>query len=403
MNIKLTKKAVDELEVTGRDYMVWDTEIACFGIRVFPSGRKAYLVQYRARGRTRRSSIGQHGVLTAEEARKQAKVLLGTVAKGGNPAEDRRKLLDAPTVSSLCDRFMQQYVAHHCKPTTADGYEILIRRYIKPRLGAWKIVDVTRADVVAFHHGMRDLPYMANRAASVLSKLFNLAEDWGLRTEGSNPARRIQKYKEEEKKRYLTDEEQHRLGMVMAEALETGQESVYAISAVYLLMLTGCRLGEILTLQWDFVRPNHLELPDSKTGRRRIPLPREARDIIYSLPKVEGNPYVIIGEGEKGHLVNLQKTWDRLKKKAGISDVRMHDLRHTYASVAVMNGIDPFLLKEIMGHKNLQTTLRYAHFADDAVQKAAGAVASRLTGIIRQGDGGNRRAPLRVVGGSNWG
>lgn len=402
MNLKLTKKAVDDLPVDGRDYVVWDTEIACFGIRVFPSGRKAYLVQYRARGRSRRHSIGQHGVLTAEEARKAAKALLGTVAKGGNPAEDRRKMFEAPTVSSLCDRFMQEYVAHHCKPSTADGYEIVIRRCIKPHLGTWKIVDVARVDVVAFHHALRETPYMANRALSVLSKLFNLAEDWGLRNEGSNPARRVQKFKEEEKKRYLTDEEQHRLGVIMAEALETGRESPYAISALYLLMLTGCRLGEILTLQWDFVRPNHLELPDSKTGRRRIPLPREAREIIYALPKVEGNPYVIVGEGGTGHLVNLQKTWIRMKTKAGIPDVRMHDLRHTYASVAVMNGIDPFMLKEIMGHKNLQTTLRYAHFADDAVQQAAGAVASRLAGIIRHGGSGSRPAPLRVVGGSGW-
>lgn len=174
-----------------------------------------------------------------------------------------------------------------------------------------------------------------------------------------------------------------RLGNVLAHVLETGQETAYAVSAIYLLMLTGCRLGEILNLQWEFVTAHHLELPDSKTGRRRIPLPREAYEIIMALPRKAGNPYVILGENEEGPLVNLQKPWLRIKKLAGLEDVRMHDLRHTYASVAVMSGIDPFLLKEIMGHKSLQTTLRYAHLSDDAVQRAAGSVASRLAAAIR--------------------
>jgi len=237
---------------------------------------------------------------------------------------------------------------------------------------------------------------MANRAVSILSKMFNLAEDWGLRTDGTNPARRIRKFREEEKKRYLSDDEQARLGNALAEALEGGQETEYAVSAISLLMLTGCRLGEILTLQWENVTAHHLELPDSKTGRRRIPLPREAYDIIMSLTKRDGNPYVILGEVEGGHLVNLHKPWLRIRKAAGLEDVRMHDLRHTYASVAVMSGIDPFLLKEIMGHKNLQTTLRYAHFADEAVQRAVGSVANRLAGALRSK---SRAQPaLRVVG-----
>ncbi len=154
-------------------------------------------------------------------------------------------------------------------------------------------------------------------------------------------------------------------------------------------------MGEILTLRWDFVTSHHLELPDSKTGRRRIPLPREAYDIIMALPRKPDNPFVILGCSEFGHLVNLYKPWLRIRKIAGLEDVRMHDLRHTYASVAVMSGIDPFTLKEIMGHKKLQTTLRYAHLADDAVQKAAGSVASRLAVSLRQN---HERPKLRVIG-----
>ncbi len=392
---KLTKRSVEALKLKNTEYLVWDTDLSGFGVRVFSSGRKSYLVQYRAGGRTRRRSIGQHGVLTAEEARNEARKLLGEVAKGGNPSEDRQQHLRAPTMASLCDRFLSEYAEHHCKPSTCKGYEIVVRTCIKPKLGPRKIVDVSRAEIVAFHHGLRDRPYMANRAVSILSKMFNLAEDWGMRTDGANPARRVKKFREEEKKRYLSDDEQARLGGVLAEALETGQETPYAVSAICLLMLTGCRLGEILTLRWDYVTVRHLELPDSKTGRRRIPLPREAHDVIMSLPRRDGNPYVILGDNQDGHLVNLQKPWRRIKVKAGLSDVRMHDLRHTYASVAVMSGIDPFLLKEIMGHKNLQTTLRYSHFADDAVQRAAGSVASRLASAM--GNPALRAAKLRVV------
>ena len=398
---KLTKRLVESLEVCETDYLLWDEDLAGFGVRVFPSGRKSYLVQYRADGRTRRRSIGQQGALTAEEARKEARKLLGEVARGGNPSEERKSRLQAPTVASLCDRFLNDYAAEHCKPSTAKGYEIVIRRCIRPKLGARKIIDVTRSDIVAFHHDLRGKPYMANRAVSILSKMFNLAEDWGLRSEGTNPARRVKKFKEEEKKRYLSEEEQGRLGRVLLEALENGEESPYAVSAVFLLLLTGCRLSEILTLKWEYVGRFHLELPDSKTGRRRIPLPHEAREILDSLERLPDNPYVIVGEVEGQHLVNLQKTWLRVRKRAGVDDVRMHDLRHTYASVAVMNGIDPFTLKEILGHKSLQTTLRYAHLADDAVQKAAGSVASRLGQALRQKADGNAKPKLKLVSGQN--
>lgn len=391
---KLTKRAVEGLTVTDEEYFVWDRDMRGFGLRVYPSRKKTYLIQYRAGRRTRRVTIGQHGVLTADEARTRAKQLLGDVAHGADPSAEKQAKRRAPTVAGLCDRFLEEYVEQHCKPTTARDYHSIIRRFIRPRLGPLPIAEVTRADVVAFHHALRETPYQANRPAAMLSKLFNLAEDWGLRQPGSNPARRIKKYREEEKKRYLSDEEQVRLGEVLAEALEAGTESVYVVSALLLLIYTGCRLSEILTLRWDYVTTHHLELPDSKTGRRRIPLPREAYDILMELSRQPGNPYVILGESEHGPLNNLQKPWRRIRRAAGLDDVRIHDLRHTYASVAMKDGIDPFTLKEIMGHKNLTTTLRYAHLADDAVQRAAGSVAARLARAVRKD---TRIAPLRVV------
>lgn len=392
---KLTKRSVEGLSIEAKDYLVWDRDVRGFGVRVYPSGKKTYLVQYRAGRRTRRVTIGQHGVLTIDEARREAKQLLASVARGDDPSAQRQAKRHAPTVAGLCDRFLEEYVEQHCKPTTARDYHSIIRRFIRPRLGPLPIAEVTRADVVAFHHALRNTPYQANRAASMLSKLFNLAEDWGLRQAGSNPARRIKKFREEEKKRYLSDEEQIRLGEVLAEALEEGTESVYVVSAILLLIYTGCRLSEILTLRWDYVTSHHLELPDSKTGRRRIPLPREAYDILMDLPRESGNPFVILGGVEGAPLVNLQKPWRRIRARADLTDVRIHDLRHTYASVAVNNGIDPFMLKEIMGHKNLSTTLRYSHLADDAVQRAAGSVASRLAGALGQRP--THSTPLRVI------
>jgi integrase len=168
----------------------------------------------------------------------------------------------------------------------------------------------------------------------------------------------------------------------LSDMLQSEEITRYVFAAFYLLLLTGCRLGEIQKLKWNYVTQRHLELPDSKTGRRRIPLPRPASALIGSLERRDGNPYVILGTHGQGHYNDLQKPWRKIRDRAGLSDVRIHDLRHTYASVAVMNGIDPFMLKEILGHKNLSTTLRYAHLSDDAVQKAAGQIANRLASML---------------------
>ncbi|MCF6443691.1 site-specific integrase [Nereida sp. MMG025] len=227
-----------------------------------------------------------------------------------------------------------------------------------------------------------DTPYQANRTVMVMSKMLNLAEDSGIRAMHSNPTRRIKRYRELEKKRYLSEPEQERLGEAMFTLLRTGEITTYVFAAFYLLLLTRCRLGEIQRLKWSYVMPTHLDLPDSKTGRRRIPLPQEARTILDSLERRDGNPNVILGSHSDGYYNDLQKPWRKIRKTAGLDDVRIHDLRHTYASMVMQSGIDPFTLKEILGHKNLSTTLRYAHLADDAVQKAAGKVAGRLAAAL---------------------
>lgn len=380
--MKLTKRVVEGLELKPQSYFVWDSDVRGFGVRIYPSGKRAYVIQYRAGRRTKRLTLGQHGPLTADEARTLAKRQMGEVARGGDPSGERKKLSNALTVAMLCDRFLSEYVEQHCKPTTLRGYRTIIRNNVKPHLGSYLVKDVQRADIANLHFQLRGTPYQANRTLMVLSKMFNIAEDWGLRDEGANPTRRIKKYREEEKKRYLSDGEQFRLGRAFEEVLANGSETVHVVTAFMLLMLTGCRRNEIAELKWDYVHYTHLDLPDSKTGRRRIPLPRAAYDLLMSLPRRNGNPYVILGVTELGHITDLERPWRRIRARAGLEDVRIHDLRHTYASVAMKDGIDPFTLKEILGHKNLSTTLRYAHLSDDAVQKAAGQIANRLAATL---------------------
>lgn len=380
--VKLTKRHVESLAAPDTECILWDDELSGFGLRIYPSGRKVYVVQYKLHGRTRRKTMGKHGVVTADEARRDAKLVQADVARGADPSADRKARLCSPTIKELGERFLKEHVAMHCKPTTHYDYSLLLKNVVNPVLGGIKTSEISFADIQAFHLKRRDTPYQANRGVMMLSKMLNLAENWGLRGMNTNPTPRIKRYPEIEKKRYLDEDEQERLGEVLADMLRGGEISRYVFAAFYLLLLTGCRLGEIQKLKWDFVTRTHLELPDSKTGRRRIPLPRAARDLLNTLERRDGNPFVILGDHGTGHYHDLQKPWRKIRARAGLEDVRVHDLRHTYASVAVMNGIDPFMLKEILGHKNLSTTLRYAHLSDDAVQKAAGQIANRLAATL---------------------
>lgn len=395
---KLTKRFVDNLAARDKDYLEFDTEVSGFGIRVHTTGRKSYVVQYRTGGgRQRRMVIGRHGVLTPDEARKEAITRLAEVARGQDPSDQRSRERRAPTISALCDRFLEEYVKHRCKPRTYQSYEVVIRHYVRPRLGSHKINDVRRADVAEIHHAMRATPYQANRVVMVLSKMFNLAELWGLRDESTNPCRLVQKYRERPKERFLSQGELLRLGDVFGEAVESGQESPFVVAAFKLLLLTGCRLSEIQTLRWEYVTAFHLELPDSKTGARRIPLSGDARMVLEDLPRTPGNPFVIEGKLPDSHITDLQHPWRRLRHAAGLDNVRIHDLRHTFASMAAMNGIDLLTIGRILGHSNFQTTQRYAHLADEGVRRAADQVSGLLAGAMGRGRGPRPDGHLRLV------
>ncbi|WIY24567.1 tyrosine-type recombinase/integrase [Parasedimentitalea psychrophila] len=379
---KLTKRVVDALQSEAKDYFVWDSQIAGFGLRVMPSGAKTYQAQYRKGGRTRRVSIGRHGKITVDEARKLAKEVMGQVAKGENPAEEISLHRKAPTVAALCERFFEEHAKQRCKPSTQGEYRRAIDLFIIPAIGSFKTVDVERRDIAELHQKFRDKPYQANRTLGVLSKMFNLAEIWGLRPDGSNPCRHVPKYREIKRERYLSQQELRRLGQVLGEADQDGSETPYVIAAFRLLILTGCRLGEIQTLQWQFITDSGMELPDTKTGARLIPLPQAARAVLSTLPQLADNPYVIAGKLPGQYATDLQHPWRRIREPAGIPDVRIHDLRHTYSSNAVSSGMPIQMVGRLLGHTQIQTTMRYAHLANDPVNRAAEENAERLNALV---------------------
>lgn len=392
---KLTKRFVESLTLKERDYFAWDSELEGFGVRVRPSGKKMFQVQYRKGGRTRRVGIGRYGTVTPEMARSKAKEILGAVAIGQNPAEFISMERAAPTMAHLCERFLEEYAAQRLKPRTFRDYELTIARLVKPNLGSFRVSDVHRRDIAELHHKLRKTPYQANRTLALISKIFNIAEIWELRPDGSNPCRHVQKYPERPRNRYLCQSELRELGRVLSECDFDGSESSYVVAAFRLLILTGCRLGEIQTLRWNYITSNAMELPDSKTGARRIPLPQPARDVLASLPRTIGHPFVVEGKLPNQHITDLQVPWRRIRERANLPSVRIHNLRHTYASNAVCSGVPLQMVGRILGHSVLQTTLRYAHLADEPVQQAAAENAASLSAAL--GLGVDTRTRLRLV------
>jgi integrase len=384
--MKLTKRSVDALASKVKEYGIRDSELKGFGVRIMPSGRKTYQVQYRSAGRTRKIKIGVHGTITADEARKEAKRHLSDVAFGGNPSEEKRMFKDAPLVSDVCDRFIEEHVKVHLKPTTQRTYKISVEKEIRPKLGKHKVEALTRADVAKFMHGLRATPIQANRTFAALSKMMNLCEQWGLRPDGSNPCRHVKKYKENKRERYLSSEEMERLGNVLNECEQDGIETPYVVTFFKLLILTGARLGEIQTLKWDYVKEGCFMLPDSKTGAKKVYFGPEVQSLLDALMRVPSNPYVIVGPVTGEHMNDMQKPWRRIRKRAGLEDVRIHDLRHTFASFMVTAGHSLPMIGKLLGHSQPQTTARYAHLADATMHEVANSMSGMIGGVMSRAE-----------------
>jgi len=382
---KLTKRSVEQLAVKEKDYIAFDSDLPGFGVRVMPSGKRFFLIQYRRHGRTRRVMLGQFGPVTAERARRDAMVMLGNVrGADGDPAALRDHERQSTSVKELGERFLKEHVAVRCKPRTQSEYKRAVDLFIDPFFGTQRARTVTPADVADLHGTYSHIPYQANRTLGVFSKMMSLAETWGIRDKHTNPCEDIERYPEHKRERFLSAKEIHRLGEVLKQAEADGTESKYAVAAFRLLLLTGCRLSEIQTLKWAYVNldENELNLPDSKTGAKTIYLGEAVRDLLEDLPRADDNPYVIVGKVEGHYLTDLQKPWRRIRKAAGIEEARIHDLRHTFASGGLLVGEGLPMIGKLLGHTQVQTTARYAHLADDPIKAAATRISGRLAAAL---------------------
>jgi len=377
--IKLTKRSVDAILPNGSDHFIWDSILSGFGIRVSPLGQKTYIIQYRFRGRTQRVKLGRTNRITVDIARRDAKIIVGEVEAGKNPAQSIGQYRKSPTLNKISERFIEEHINVRLKSGTQDNYKRVLKSYILPVLGTRKLIDIQHSDIVKLHLDLQHIPCQANRSVLVLSKLFNLCEQWGLREQGKNPCRHIQFYKENKRNRFLDKDELQRLWQALDTAKNERIASLYAVNAYKLLILTGCRLSEIRTMKWSFIRGNHVEFPDTKTGYKRLPLNAKAMHILKQTPRLPDNEYVICGDKIGRPIINLQKSWRRVRAIANLDDVRIHDLRHTFASHAVMGGTPLALVSRLLGHSKITTTMRYAHLADTELAKASEGIGAMIS------------------------
>ncbi|MEC7290156.1 MAG: tyrosine-type recombinase/integrase, partial [Pseudomonadota bacterium] len=359
--------------------------------------RKVYVVQYRLTGLpTKRYTIGPHGSpWTPTSARSEATRVLGLTASGVDPAEEKRLAKKDISVNELCNLYLTHGV-NAKKATTIAMDRSRIDAHVRPLLGKKRLKQVSKADVTRFmssiasgktakdvRTGSRGRSIVkggrgvANRTLGMLGAMFEFAIDEELMTQ--NPVRGVKKFKEGRPARFLTDAELARLGEALRQSQENGV-NVFALMAIRLLLLTGCRKNEILTLSWeevDFER-GFLRLADSKRGSKSVPIGEPVLDCLSNIPRIEGNPFVIAGEKRDAHFVGLQKVWNAVRTVADLNEVRLHDLRHSFASVGAKTGQSLFVIGRVLGHANASTTQRYAHLSDDPVRVASESVSAEI-------------------------
>jgi integrase len=382
---KLTKRLVESTTAKDKAVVIYDTEIAGFHCRISSSGKRVYALYYRTRsGRQRRPTIGPHGPLTCEQARLIARNWLVDVANGGDPSANRIAARRAPIMADLADRYLKEHAIPNKKPSSVDRDVGLLRLWILPNLGQIKVAELTRADIYGLRNKMSHRPTSANLALALLSKMMNLAEAWALRPDGSNPVRHVDKYRTKKRQRYLSPAELVRVAEALDAVEADGSEFPSAIPALRLLILTGCRLGEILNLRWAEVdlQERCLRLADSKTGDKLVYLSQSALKVLQRIPRSPDTAYVIFGRRPAKHLVEIRRVWYRVRSLACIDDVRIHDLRHTYASVGVSAGLSLPIIGGLLGHSQPQTTARYAHLYADPIRAATELIGDRLAALM---------------------
>jgi integrase len=409
---RITKRLVESLEPEQRDVFLWDTELRGFGVRVYPTGQRRYVLQWKRDGRTRRYVIGIHGPVTAEQARAEATRLLGRIARGEDPAEERDARRADLTVGEMLDLYLAEG-SGHLRDSTRTIYRSAFDRHVKPLLGGRKLASLRPADVAklqedvangrtarviegeARKHGrvaVRGGRGIAARARQYLGAALSWAVRRGLMPQ--SPAAGLPKLKTRKLDRYLSADEFRAMGEALA-AMEAGGANPRFVAAVRLLALTGCRRNEVARLRWAEVNleAGVLRLAETKTGARLVPLAAEARALLAGMPRVEGSPWVFPAARGEGPIAGLPKFFAGLCRRAGLAGVTLHTLRHSLASTAVASGASLYLVGKALGHASAATTQRYAHVALDPVAQVVAGAAGVIARQLRAGEARAGTAP----------
>ena len=358
-------------------YSIRDDVIKGLCLRIYPSGARNFVLDRMTRGRRHYTTIGSAEAMSVPRARHEARELIAaftdTVKNNGGPRTPGHPM------SEFADEFLERY-ARHWKPSTLSGSAYLIRSYILPAFDHMTVDAITMENVKDWFASMSERPGIANRAVPTLSTMMRMAELWGYRPHNSNPCRSTKRYPTQGRERFLTEEEMARLNAVLTQD-EFWCPHVVAI--IRLLMLTGCRAGEVLSLEWDWIKDRRIHLPDSKSGPRTVWLSSAARAVIDAIPRYSPDcPYLFPNRPPTRPVGNITFHWDRIRNDAGLPGLRLHDLRHTWASVAVMNGVDMVTIAKLLGHALIETTECYTHLTEQSVSDAADRVSSRIQAAL---------------------
>lgn len=401
---KLTKVAVDSVrtlaQTLGRDIYKWDSSLPGFGVRAKATGTTSFMIQYRNEfGKSRRHTIGRYGVMTLDEARKEARDLLSASSRGRDPRADKINKRNALSVSDLADRYMSDHCEGRCKDSTMAAHRWLLDKFIVPKLGRLQLNEITHADVDRLHQSLKPTPYNANRVLGLLKAMFGRAEVWGLIPRGGNPAMSVRPFRERKRQRFLSPEELKRLARAIDDSEHERLISPQVAGAFRLLIATGARSNEIRTLRWSDIDWDRrlLVIREHKTdvnGIKTIPLNTTALDILSEIPPADGNLHVIAGQKPGEPVVNIQKPWRRLRSRAGLEDLRIHDLRHSFASFGVTAGASLPVIGGLLGHRSMTATSTYAHLAADPLRDASERVGSLVGEIMFSEKPGSRGQQL---------
>lgn len=378
--VRLTKTAVKDLGAAGKAEFYWDEEVPGFGLRVAPGGTKAFVVQYRDGHATKRRTIGGVDVIALDRARNVARDMLAAVRLGEVIPERKTA---GPKFGDVLDDFLRHCDAKKAPQTAAD-YRDRANRHIRPTFGEKALKAIKRSEVERWHEELASTPRTANYALAILVAVFSYAVRMKIIGDAEHPARGIEKFGENKRTRYLNLDELAEFGKALATLEAERKVSPWAAAALRLLVLTGARSGEILSLKWAFVDLSGaaLRLPTSKTGAKTVKLSGAAVTVLQSIPRVDGVEWVIAGRRHGEAVTSLQRPFGAVCEKAGITGLRVHDLRHSAASIATSAGVGLAVVGALLGQSQAWTTQRYSHVHDDAERGAAEAIAAKAAPLL---------------------